>query len=232
MPKKQKKKRKKEYIPKTSHTYNQLKPEKQTEFTTKNAEKQDFILNYVKWCNGNYTTQNKSKTDCFKKWYGMAYKKGSQKDKDGDLFTEWFNYQKSKNLKVYAFDKDKFVQNKIKKTFKIPIKDDMVNLFVEISAKEKKTKTSSHPNTTYFDRDTRNQMIVFNSLNQAFTLETQIIEKEKIVIKKEQITQKVNADKTEKFKKKIKGLVKSKQFEKSYLNSFDNVKKEILNVIN
>jgi hypothetical protein len=230
MPKKQKPKRDKKYIQKGIKT-KPFKREVSIKVTTKNMIIKGLIFDYIKWNNNEILELSKASKDVFEAWKKLSYKKESERQECNNLFLEWFKKQKSKNLKVYAFSRDNFIEYKIKEVFELKINDELKNLFTEITPITKNKREASMLNCTVFERDTKNAMVVYNSNNEAFNLDTTIIEKEKVIIKKEQIIKQVNKDKTLTFQNKITKFLKSKQFEKAYLNSFESVKQEILNII-
>jgi len=103
-------------------------------------------------------------------------------------------------------------------------------IFVEIKQENTKEKKTFDIQATYFHPKSQS-MAIFNSKGISFNLEVEVVEtiEEKIKIKKEILE--INKDKTENFKKKIAKFLKSKQFEKSYINSLESVKQEILKII-
>lgn len=221
------KKREKKYQPKDL-IFKPIKPTS-VEPTTKNILKKGLIQNFVLWLDGKYKA-GKVEEDVFKGWAKMTYDIGSERDTNSKKFIDWYKKQRSKNLEVFAFDNQKFVEYKVKKAEEFPLPNNQKTIIVEIGANTKKEKTPATLTFTYFDQNS-SQMIVYNSQKQAFNLEVEIVEKVKEKIKKEVVIQEINKDKTEKFKEKINKLLKSKVFEKAYHLGLENVKSEILNII-
>jgi hypothetical protein len=229
---KQKPKRDKKYIPKTDKKFNGVKPKKQIEITTKNMINGNLLDDYIEWNEKeNFDDFKDDVNEFFRGWYGMSYTKDSQMGKDTNLFIEWYKKQKKNNMKVFAFDRSTFIEYKIKKIFTLPVKDDRENLFLEITPNTKEGKGKAHLNTSNIDREAINNMIVYNGNNHSFSFEKEIIEVEKIIIKKEIINQEVNKDKTDKLKNKIEKYLKTKDFEKSYLGNIEDLRENILKIL-
>lgn len=230
MSKKQKAKRNKIYIPKLTIKRRGLKPPKNVEVTTKEMLKKNVLKDYILWLDDKIEAETQSDKDLYVGWFSLAYLKEDEKYENGQKFLKWYKKQKSQNLKVYAFYRKDFVEYEVKKALEVELPHGYYSILVEIAKRtDKKKKEPAYPNFTNFDKN-ENQMVVYNSNNIAFNLEIEVVETIKEVVKKEQIIQKVDADKTEKFKNKITKFIKSKQFENAYLNSLENLKQEILNI--
>lgn len=229
MPKKQKAKRKnKPYTPKYPKTRG-VKPKKEVQVTTKEMKKKGLIPEYLLWLDDKIEVDDPS---LYISWFSLAYKKEDEKYQNGQKFLKWFKKQKSQNLKVYAFYREEFNEYEVKKAKQLELPHGYYSILVEIAKRTGKKKAEpAYINFTNFDKN-ENQMVVYNSNKTAFNLEVEVVETVKEVIKKEQIIQKVDGDKTEKFKKKITKFLKSKPFETAYLNSLENTKEVILNLIN
>src|SRR6056297_3598726 len=160
MLKKQKKKRKKEYIPKQTPTRG-VKPPIAVEVTTRNMLEKGLITDYIKWADKPDLKVSKASFDVFTKWKKFAYELKSERQKCSKIFLEWYKKQISKNLKVYAFDRDRFTEYRIKEAFELQITDNLKNLFTEITPISKNKREPGSLNCTFFDRNSKNQMDVY-----------------------------------------------------------------------
>lgn len=227
MAKKQKPKRSKPYNPK--YKGRGFKPKKGLDLTSKNMEK--LLKEYYSYISGEYRPKKESDINLFEGWKTLTYSKNSDKFKNGEKFLKWFNYYRSKNIKIYTFDRDNFKEYCIKNCEHKQLKEDLWTILVEMKERiGKKESKQYYYNFTNFTKE-ESGMVVYNSKKIAFQLESEIIEKEKTVIKEKRIFEKINSDKTEKFKQKIQKMLKSKVFEKAYLSSKEELIELILKTI-
>lgn len=232
MSKKQKPKRKKT----ASGNYKKggLKPKKGYNFTSKDMLRSRIIDDYLEWLVGKYTPEAEAVERLYNSWKKLTYSKDSDKYQNALKFLDWFNYQRSKNLKVYAFEREYFVEYKVKEAKQIEVAPNLYCVIVELrERKGKKYNTPAFLSFTNFDKE-ENYMVVYNQNRIAFNMEKEVIETKKVVEKTKIVKQEIKGGISNKTKKKIKNFITSKELEKCYKEKPFVVLQELLekNILN
>lgn len=230
-----KKARNKKYTPLSIKTRSIKESSKRPKLTVRNILNDELIKRYINYLATKKESENKIEKELFEEWETFSYKTNSNHEEFAKKFLDWFNHQKKNFKKVYGYNPQKNELFKIKKAVEVNIENkDIKTLLVEVSLRE---NGKSQPATLTFTRlkglESKDSLVIYNSDNKPFLEEIEPIERiitktEKIIVKQE-----INSDKKNEEKiKKLTTFLKTKTFEKSYLNSLESIKEEILKIIN